>query len=156
MLARTIMARTSCMEHRMRRATTLTAAALVLASAPAVAGPYADYGCRELYQRFCASCHGAAGLGDGPVADSLRVVVPDLTRMYQRGGGSFPEERVRRIIDGRQVYPVHGTRHMPVWGQELWIEQGATPAAEAEVRGMVDRLVDYLRSLQRGGTGDGQ
>jgi mono/diheme cytochrome c family protein len=152
-----MLARTPGMEHRMRRAAILAAtAAAALGGAPALAGPYADYGGRELYQRFCASCHGSSGFGDGPVADSLEVVVPDLTRMYQRSGGSFPEERVRRIVDGRQVYPVHGTRHMPVWGQELWVEQGASPAAEAEVRGMVDRLVAYLRSIQQAGAGDGQ
>lgn len=143
----------------MRRALTvaiLAATAAVLAGAPAVAGPYADYGGRELYERFCASCHGDTGFGDGPVADSLDVIVPDLTRMYQRSGGSFPEERVRRIIDGRQVYPVHGSRYMPVWGQALWVEAGATPEAAAEAQGMVDRLVGYLRSIQQGGAGDGQ
>lgn len=143
----------------MRRAATvafLAATAAILAGVPAHAGPYADYGGRQLYERFCASCHGGTGFGDGPVADSLDVIVPDLTRMYQRNGGSFPEERVRRIIDGRQVYPVHGSRFMPVWGQALWVEAGATPEAAAEVQGMVDRLVGYLRSIQQGGAGDGQ
>lgn len=141
----------------MRRAAPLAVAtALVVASAPALAGPYADYDGRALYQRFCASCHGVAGLGDGPVAGSLKAVVPDLTRMLQRADGRFPEERVRRIIDGREVSLVHGTRHMPVWGQVLSVEQGAGPAAEAEVGGMIDRLVGYVRSLQRGGAGDGQ
>jgi len=120
-----------------------------LASGGVQAGPYAEYSGRQLYERFCASCHGEAGFGDGAVAPSLKVMVPDLTRMYQRSGGKFPEERVRRIIDGRQVYPVHGTRFMPVWGQELWIEEGASQQADDEVKKMVDRLVDYLRSIQQ-------
>lgn len=125
------------------------AAAALVASVPASAGPFADYSGRQLYERFCQSCHGDRGFGDGPVADSLKVLVPDLTRLYKRSGGQFPEDRVRRIIDGRQVYPVHGTRHMPVWGQELWVEGGATPGAEAEARAMVDRMVEYLRSIQQ-------
>jgi mono/diheme cytochrome c family protein len=83
----------------------------------------------QLYERFCASCHGEAGFGDGPVAPALKVMIPDLTRMYQRNGGKFPEERVRRIIDGREVFPIHGSRYMPVWGQELWVEQGASQQA---------------------------
>lgn len=119
------------------------------AGAAGAESPYAAYGGRELYERFCASCHGEAGFGDGPVAPALKVIVPDLTRLYQRSGGRFPEELVRRIIDGRQVYPVHGSRFMPVWGQELWVEQGANAAAGAEVERMVDRLVDYLRSIQQ-------
>lgn len=132
----------------MRRAAAIAALA-GLASSGAPAGPYSDYSGRQLYDRFCASCHGEAGFGDGPVAPALKVMVPDLTRMYQRSGGKFPEERVRRIIDGRQVYPVHGSRYMPVWGQELWVEQGADAEAQAEVDRMVERLVSYLRSIQQ-------
>ncbi len=121
-----------------------------LASAHATAAsPFTDYSGRELYTRFCASCHGEAGFGDGPVAPALKVIVPDLTRLYQRHGGSFPEDLVRRIIDGRQVYPAHGSRLMPVWGQELWLAAGASTEAGAEVDRMVDRLVDYLRSIQQ-------
>lgn len=131
------------------RAAFIAVVAIIISTPAAGAGPFAEYSGRELYTRFCASCHGDAGFGDGPVAPSLKVLVPDLTRMYRRSGGRFPEERVRRIIDGRQTYPVHGTRLMPVWGQELWIEEGATAEAEAETRRLVDRLVEYLRSIQQ-------
>ena len=122
---------------------------LLFASAAASADEFSAYTGRQLYERFCASCHGEAGFGDGPVAASLKVVVPDLTRMYQRNGARFPEERVRKIIDGRQLYPVHGTRYMPVWGQELWVEEGADAKAEANVGKIVDKLVDYLHSIQQ-------
>lgn len=121
----------------------------VLACRPASADVFADYTGRQLYERFCASCHGDAGFGDGPVAPSLKVMVPDLTRMYQRSGGRFPEERVRRIVDGREVYTAHGTRYMPVWGHEFAAEQGATPQAELEAQRIVTKLVDYLRSIQQ-------
>lgn len=36
---------------------------------------------KELYDRSCASCHGNAGRGDGPVSKSLAVEVPELTRL---------------------------------------------------------------------------
>lgn len=120
-----------------------------LGTGSAAAAGFADYSGPQLYQRFCASCHGVGGFGDGPVAPSLKVMIPDLTELSRRSGGRFPEERIRRVIDGRQAYPAHGTRDMPVWGQELWIEQGADAEAEAVTRRVVDRLVEYLRSMQR-------
>lgn len=126
-----------------------------LAGLPACAGDNDNAGRfdalsgRQLYERFCASCHGSAGRGDGPVADSLKVMVPDLTRLARAGGGAFPAERVRKAIDGRTVYPVHGTRYMPVWGQELAMEQGGDEAAEDEAARIIDRLVEYLDSIQQ-------
>lgn len=33
----------------------------------------------NLYKAYCASCHGISGAGDGPVASSLNVEVPDLS-----------------------------------------------------------------------------
>jgi mono/diheme cytochrome c family protein len=50
----------------------------------------------QLYQRFCASCHGVHGLGDGSVAPSLKISVPDLTHIARRHGGKFPTDVVRR------------------------------------------------------------
>ncbi|MCK6370160.1 MAG: cytochrome c [Gammaproteobacteria bacterium] len=125
------------------------AAIFLLGSVSAVAGVFSDYSGRQLYERFCASCHGPAGFGDGAVAPSLKVMVPDLTRIYRRSGGAFPEERVRRIIDGRQAYPAHGTRLMPVWGQAFPVEEGGSAEAQVESEQLVGRLVEYLRSIQQ-------
>jgi mono/diheme cytochrome c family protein len=132
----------------MRAAVTIAVVSF-LAGGPALAGPFDGYTGRQLYERFCASCHGTGGYGDGPVASSLKVVVPDLTRMYQRNNGKFPEERVRRIIDGREVYPAHGTRYMPVWGNEFRVAEGSSQQADADAGKVVDKLVDYIRSMQQ-------
>lgn len=102
----------------------------------------------ELFQRFCSACHGPEGRGDGPVASSLSVLVPDLTRLNQRHGDQFPAAEVREIIDGRSFVIAHGTRVMPVWGYEFWVEEGADVVAEEDARIMIDRLVDYLSSIQ--------
>jgi mono/diheme cytochrome c family protein len=115
----------------------------------APAAEFSDYSGEELYQRFCASCHGVAAEGDGPVAASLSVEVPDLTGLYRRHGNKFPAQKVREIVDGRSVVVAHGTRYMPVWGYELWVEAGADSEAEMQTRGMLERLVDYLRQRQR-------
>src|SRR5690606_968746 len=74
---------------------------------------------KELYERYCASCHGKSGRGDGPVSESLVVEVPDLTRYAQRHGRFFDRDLVERIIDGRHVIAAHGTRTMPVWGESF-------------------------------------
>jgi len=79
------------------------------------AGEAPDLSGRELYQVFCASCHGVKAHGDGPVAKTLKPRVPDLTRIAIRNGGAFPTEQVRQTIDGQQVKAAHGTRDMPVW-----------------------------------------
>jgi mono/diheme cytochrome c family protein len=110
----------------------------------------ADYTGEELFQRFCASCHGESARGDGPVARGLATVVPDLTAITRRYG-EFPAAVIRESIDGRGVViTAHGTRFMPVWGYEFWIEEGADILAEERARETIDRLVEYLRSIQRG------
>jgi mono/diheme cytochrome c family protein len=108
----------------------------------------ADYTGEELFGRFCAACHGPSGHGDGPVARSLTKVVPDLTTISRRYG-EFPAERIRDTIDGRNLVDEHGTRVMPVWGYEFWVEEGGDVIAQREMRDVIKRLVEYVRSLQQ-------
>lgn len=104
----------------------------------------------EMYQSFCASCHGVGGEGDGPVAPLVKIHVPDLTRIAQRDGGEFPTEDVRRTIDGRFDRPAHGPRDMPVWGWQFYrSETLKDPAERARVDALIDRLVQYLQSIQK-------
>jgi mono/diheme cytochrome c family protein len=108
-----------------------------------------DYSGEELFGRFCASCHGAGARGDGPVSRSLNVVVPDLTTIARRYG-DFPAGAIRDVIDGRGIdRRVHGTREMPVWGYEFWIEEGGDVNAQRAVRDAINKLVEYLRGVQR-------
>ena len=103
----------------------------------------------EMYERLCASCHGVSGRGDGPVAPLIKIGVPDLTRIAHRDGGEFPTEDVKRTIDGRFERPAHGPRDMPVWGWQFYDSSSTNDAAErAVVDSMIDRLVEYLRSIQ--------
>jgi len=110
-----------------------------------------DYSGAELFERFCASCHGSGARGNGPVAGSLNVAVPDLTLIADRYGGEFPVALVRDVIDGRGIdMRAHGTRTMPVWGYEFWVEEGGDSVAQTAVRDAINKLVEYVRSLQRG------
>lgn len=125
----------------------LLAPALLLAAGPEQ--PLTEASGAELYGRFCVSCHGTLGTGDGPVAATMRVKPADLTRIGERAGGVFPEARVRETIDGRAVLPAHGTREMPVWGYELEARAPADAPGRAAAQAMTDRLVAYVRSIQR-------
>ena len=127
------------------------ASALWLAGSAAAfdAVTLADYSGAELFERFCASCHGSGAQGDGPVVGSLNRAVPDLTTIASRYG-EFPVTRVRDVIDGRGIdMQAHGTRAMPVWGYEFWVEEGGDVVAQTAVRDAINKLVEYLRSVQR-------
>jgi mono/diheme cytochrome c family protein len=115
----------------------------------ASAAEYAAMSGQDLYRRFCASCHGIQGRGDGPVAASLRVEVPDLTLTARRGASIDPRDRIVRIIDGRYIIGAHGTRVMPVWGEDLARLEIGNPDAERSAQVIIGRLADYVSSLQR-------
>ncbi len=123
---------------------------LALASVSAHAQDFSNYTGAELYKRFCSSCHGAHAKGDGPVAKSFKIEVPDLTRISQRHGGQFPADQIKKIIDGRQVLPPHGSREMPVWGFEFYLQNQNAGHEDPQHRteAIIARLTDYLRSLQ--------
>jgi mono/diheme cytochrome c family protein len=124
------------------------AAAALLNTGVVAAQAIDEYAGVETFQRYCASCHGTGGTGDGPVAAAIPIPVPDLTRLEARDGAGFDEDVLRKIIDGRQPVIYHGTRYMPVWGYEFWIEEGADAKAEESVDVIVRNLVDYIRSIQ--------
>jgi mono/diheme cytochrome c family protein len=104
----------------------------------------------RLYRNSCAGCHGNDARGNGPVAAFLTVPVPDLTRIAVRRGGRFPADEIYRIVDGQADLAAHGPRHMPVWGYEFFGDEPDDEAAHAEASVRIERLVSYLRSIQRG------
>ncbi len=100
----------------------------------------------NLYKAYCASCHGADAKGGGPMAGSLRVSPPDLTRISARNGGTFPLARVSRIISGEEpLRRGHGTHEMPVWGPVF--SQVEVDRDLGRVR--IDNLARYLQQLQK-------
>jgi mono/diheme cytochrome c family protein len=135
----------------------IRAVAFAAVAAAAVGGPsalafeavsLADYSGEEIFLKYCAACHGESGRGDGPVAPGLASAVPDLTAISRRYG-DFPTTLVRDTIDGRGArIDAHGTRTMPVWGYEFWIEEGGDVVAQREMKEAITRLVEHIRSIQ--------
>jgi len=132
----------------MKRIATILAALGLTLGAGMAAGQ--DLGEME-YMETCASCHGAGGTGDGPLAELMTVEMPDLTMIAANNDGEFPMLEVIQVIDGRTGVRGHGYP-MPIWGQRF--EQDAEPmggpyGAELIVRGRVLVLAEYLASIQQ-------
>ncbi|MBE0414490.1 cytochrome c [Yoonia sp.] len=103
-----------------------------------------------LYNDACATCHGAAGMGEGPLAEYMTVDVPNLTQLSVRNDGVFPMLAVIQTIDGRTGIRGHGSE-MPVWGRQFKAETLAGSGiygSEVYARGKVLSLAYYLESIQ--------
>ena len=110
------------------------------------------------YLSNCGSCHGRDAKGDGPVAAVLTVKPSDLTMISKKFNGTFPEEHIYKIIDGRDVIKAHGNSLMPIWGHRFTVmEYKAADAiaylpndvdTQALVFGRIMSLVGYLESIQ--------
>jgi mono/diheme cytochrome c family protein len=100
------------------------------------------------FQTHCASCHGPLAEGDGPVAATLTVPVPNLRALSRRNGGTFPTDAVASYIDGRSYPAAHGTREMPVWGPVFSVTQQLVVGAESPEQ-RIAGVMTFLRELQQ-------
>jgi len=100
------------------------------------------------YRRYCASCHGVAADGRGPVAPALKTPPANLTRLAARFGSPLPRNKLLPFIDGRDAGRAHGTREMPVWGDVLYGELGGAREREMLVRGTIFGILDHLETMQ--------
>jgi high-affinity iron transporter len=95
---------------------------------------------RSLYQDACASCHGVAGLGDGPVAATLvdgwnEPIRPANLRHGNARTGTTPEALHRVLLAGIEGTPMPGyaetmsdEQRWAVIAHLLELRAGAAPA----------------------------
>ena len=100
---------------------------------------------QELYQVYCAACHGTDAKGNGPAAAGMKAHMPDLTLLTRNSGGKFPLMKVEQAIQGDIVVVPHGTREMPVYA-EMFRE---IQREETFVEQRVALLTRYIESLQQ-------
>ena len=75
---------------------------------------YAEEQGKRLFDRYCATCHGDAGKGDGQNASNLNPPPPDLTTSKNIGEAAY----VRRVIaEGSAA--VGRSPLSPPWGRTL-------------------------------------
>ncbi len=92
---------------------------------------YAESLGRPVFARYCATCHGDAGKGDGQNAYTLKPPPPDFTTSKAMADASY----VRRVImEGSAA--VGRSPLSPPWGRTLSAQQ-------------VDYLVLYCQAIAR-------
>jgi mono/diheme cytochrome c family protein len=128
-------------------AASLAVGALLLAGAPAHAEDEAQG--KQLFTKYCGSCHGPDGKGDGYLASSLKQKPADLTLIAKKNGGKFPEQTVMRFIDGTTDVRAHGNPDMPVWGEVFKEQIASSPTQQAEIRATILAIVNYIGSIQQ-------
>ena len=127
------------------RKSTVPLLLLFLVGAAATAGADDIAQGRAIYLRYCASCHGRNGEGDGPMARALTTPPTNLRLLSDLYGNPLEEGKVVRAIDGRAEVKAHGPREMPVWGERFYVE---TQGDELRVQSRIAKLVAYLQSIQ--------
>jgi mono/diheme cytochrome c family protein len=130
------------------RITCLASAALVgWAAAPSIhSGSLESQPSRgaEGYERYCATCHGTSGRGDGVLAPYLETKPSDLTLLRRSHEGFYPANLVRHALDGSSVPKARGA--MPDWGSSL---RGDAPSASRlSAAETIDGIVEYVETLQ--------
>jgi mono/diheme cytochrome c family protein len=119
---------------------------MLIAAAGAVSADEVAQG-RVIYLQHCASCHGLAADGKGPMARVLSTPPTNLRQLSERYGNPLPADQIARFIDGRADVKAHGPRDMPVWGKRFYSEgQGS----ERQVQDLIAKLVAYIQSIQTG------
>jgi mono/diheme cytochrome c family protein len=124
------------------RATNFAIGSVLVAIASIAAAEAAEPGGAVLYRRYCASCHGAGGHGDGPAAAAMCPPPTNLTRIQRE------ERELMALIAGRRPVRAHGSSAMPIWGvvfEESLIE---TPHARRTALLRLQELARYVRTLR--------
>jgi len=99
----------------------------------------------DIFMDRCGACHGDDGKGNGPAVGALKVAPADLTLLAKRNEGTFPAERVRKMLSEWVDISAHGSREMPIWG-DLFLPKSAADQEIANER--FKKLVAYLESIQ--------
>ena len=101
----------------------------------------------QMFNAYCASCHGKDAKGDGPAAPALKGHPSDLTELARRNGGKYPEAYVETVIRfGAPANAAHGSEDMPVWGPIFGSMSGSSRSPEVQLR--ITNLARYLGTLQ--------
>ena len=100
---------------------------------------------KEMFNTYCASCHGVSAKGDGPAAAAIKGGVPDLTTLAKANAGKYPSMHIYEVIKGDRVISAHGSADMPVWGPVL---TRVSEGNNAQLQQRLNNLTTYIGSLQ--------
>jgi len=99
----------------------------------------------DMFNAYCAVCHGKDGKGNGPAAAALKNQPADLTLLSQKNGGKYPSAHVGAVIRGQESNPSHGSEEMPVWGP---LFSSLSQGHDDLVQQRINNLTKYIETLQ--------
>jgi mono/diheme cytochrome c family protein len=100
---------------------------------------------KDMYDNYCAVCHGKDGKGAGPAAAAMKTSPTDLTALAKNNRGKYPAPHIAAVIRGQAATSSHGSQDMPVWGP---LFSSISQGHEAQVQQRITNLVNYLETLQ--------
>lgn len=101
---------------------------------------------KEMFNQYCAPCHGTDGTGKGPAAPAMKSPPTDLTQLAKTHDGKYPASFVTGILKfGGSPNASHGSADMPVWGPLL---QSLDKYHDSVVQQRISNLVSYIETLQ--------
>lgn len=100
---------------------------------------------KEMFNSYCAVCHGKDAKGSGPAASAMKTTPTDLTALAKNNGGKYPSSHVAAVLRGQAITPSHGSQDMPVWGP---LFSSISQGHEGPVQQRITNLVGYIADLQ--------
>jgi mono/diheme cytochrome c family protein len=100
---------------------------------------------KEMFLKYCASCHGEDGKGGGPAALAMKPPPSDLTTISKRHEGKYPAGYVAAVLKFGRSLASHGSYDMPVWGSRF---KELDPVHDPTGQQHIDDVVAYIASLQ--------
>jgi mono/diheme cytochrome c family protein len=101
---------------------------------------------KQMYENYCATCHGTTGVGNGSAAPALKTPPANLTLLASKNNGSFPGDHIAAELRFGVTNPAHGSADMPIWG-DLFSTMGSDGRDQAKLR--IRNITDYLKTLQK-------
>ena len=100
---------------------------------------------KEMFEQYCAPCHGTDAKGSGPAAAAMKTPPPDLTQLSRKNAGKFPADSVSSTLLFGTGMASHGSADMPVWGP---LFQSLDRFHDGAVQQRISNLVKYIETLQ--------
>ena len=103
---------------------------------------------QEMYNTYCAVCHGVDGRGNGPAAPALKTPPKNLATLSVRNGGTFPWSHVQTVLKFGVETPAHGSAEMPIWGHLFSTLQPGNKTSALLADQRIGNLSNYLKQMQ--------
>ena len=100
---------------------------------------------KQMYEAYCATCHGVNGKGTAAAVTALTPPPTDLTLLSSHNAGQFPAYRIRDLLLDQDPDHDRAGDSMPVWAPAFKSLQRDHPDL---VRLRVQNLVAYLETMQ--------